>query len=92
MSTTDDPVDLYLTHYGMLVAIARSEFDIPEADAELLAHQVFLSVLRCLDQITDPRTWLVAAMTYAARHYKEIQRQRATAQKRTANSGGDWVM
>ena len=68
-TSTSDNDDFYSAHCSELVEIATKEFNIPVADAEQLAFDVFLSALRHRFKMTEPRTWLVAAITFAARHY-----------------------
>jgi DNA-directed RNA polymerase specialized sigma24 family protein len=83
---------LYRAHNDTLVAIARSEFGMTQADAEALAHECLLSLLSCLDRITDRRTWLIAALRCAGRDEKKARAQRALDKKNAAGLGEEWVM
>lgn len=66
--TTDlaQPDAFYESHFPILAEIASSRFNIPEADAEELAHEVLLASLGHLDT-PEPEVWLHASLTYAAR-------------------------
>ena len=69
----DDPAALYHAHYGTLVEIATSEFEIPESQAEWMADVVLVSILNHIDHVSDPGTWLIASMRYAAHRYNEMK-------------------
>ena len=77
MAAMDDPAALYHAHYGTLVAIATSEFEIPESEAEWMADVVLVSILHHIDRVTDPGTWLIASMRYAAHRYNVMKRRDA---------------
>ena len=71
MCDADDPQfrEIYEGNLRLLVAIAVRKFQVPEVDAEALAHEVFLSYLRHADEIRDLRHWLVGAICNASRYY-----------------------
>ena len=64
---------LYLDHRKLLLFIACRKFRVPECDAENLIQEVFLSYLQVGTPIRDVRSWLVAAMCNASRHYWRAQ-------------------
>jgi RNA polymerase sigma factor (sigma-70 family) len=73
-STTADEVEaLYLKHRTLLLFIACRKFRVPECDAESLIQEVFLSFLQTDTKIDNVRSWLVAAMCNASRHYWRSQ-------------------
>jgi len=59
---------LYDEQFGVLAEIAITEFTIPADEAEQLVHDAFLAGLRHFGRVDDPRAWLAAAVTTAARH------------------------
>src|SRR5258708_6510857 len=65
--------ELYTNHRKLLLFIACRKFRVPELDAEGLIHEVFLSFLQVGTPIHDVRSWLVAAMCNASRHYWRAQ-------------------
>lgn len=69
----DDIEALYLSHRKLLFFIACRKFRVPELDAENLIQEVFLSYLQVGTEIKDTRSWLVAAMCNASRHYWRSQ-------------------
>jgi hypothetical protein len=77
MATSNDPAALYDAHYGTLVAIATTEFGIPESQAAWLADVVLVSILKYLDQLPDPGAWLAFSMRYAAHHYNQVRARNA---------------
>lgn len=60
---------IYEEHYALLVGIAVSRFRIPQADAETLAHEIFLDFLLRGSGINDRRAWLVSSICNASKHY-----------------------
>jgi len=65
--------ELYTNHRKLLLFIACRKFRVPESDAESLIQEVFLSFLQVGTPIRDVRSWLVAAMCNASRHYWRAQ-------------------
>ena len=61
--------DLYVQHRSLLVHIACRKFRVPEADAEALMQEVFVSLMTTTTKVENLRAWLVAAMCNASRHY-----------------------
>lgn len=60
---------IYEEHFDLLAGIAVNKFRVPDTEAETLAHEVFLSLLKKRDAIGDLRGWLVGAICHASRHY-----------------------
>lgn len=60
---------LYVDYRTFLLSVACSKFKVPEADAEGLLQEVFLSFLQTGAQIDNVRSWLVAGICNACRHY-----------------------
>lgn len=65
---------IYTHHFGILTQIATSEFQIPEPDAEEMAHDVLIAALRQSARIDDADAWFRGAITFAARHYERARR------------------
>ena len=67
----DDPDfgELYSDNLRLLVAIAVRKFQVPEVDAEGLAHEVFLSYLKRKNEIRDLHPWLIGAICHASRYF-----------------------
>lgn len=88
----------YEAHFDLLVGIAVSRFGIDRADAETLAHEVFLSFLTCAERINDQRGWLVSAIFNASKDYlRRAQRTEPLpeegpdpADPRHARAGQQW--
>ena len=57
---------LYRDHVGALNEVA-DDFNLSHDTAGELAHQVMLAGIRRMDSMSDPRAWLIAAFTAAAR-------------------------
>jgi len=70
---TEDFGALYEQHRQLLMFIGSRKFRIPECDAENLIQEVFLSLLQVSVKIGNVRSWLVAAMCNASRHYWRAQ-------------------
>lgn len=68
-----DVETLYVQHRTLLLSVACRKFRIPEADAEGLLQEVFLSFLQTGTPIDNVRAWLVAAICNASRHYWRSQ-------------------
>jgi RNA polymerase sigma factor (sigma-70 family) len=64
---------LYIQHRTLLLSVACRKFRVPEADAENLLQEVFLSFLQTGTRIDNIRAWLVAAICNASRHYWRTQ-------------------
>ena len=60
---------IYEQYFPLLAQIAIFKFQVPDADAEALVHDVLISYLRKSDEILDLRPWLIGAICYASRHY-----------------------
>jgi RNA polymerase sigma factor (sigma-70 family) len=70
------PVDvetLYVQYRTLLLSVACRKFRVPDADAEGLLQEVFLSFLQTGTHIDNERAWLVAAVCNASRHYWRMQ-------------------
>jgi len=59
----------YLQYFGLLVQIAVHKFQVPDSDAEGLAHDVLLGYLRKAENVVVVRSWLIGAICHASRHY-----------------------
>jgi DNA-directed RNA polymerase specialized sigma24 family protein len=66
---TFDFCSLYEAHFDHLVDIAVLQFRVPEAEAQSLAHEVFLTFLRSSQRVRDQESWLDGAMRCAARNF-----------------------
>ncbi|HUP46505.1 MAG TPA: sigma-70 family RNA polymerase sigma factor [Thermoanaerobaculia bacterium] len=64
---------LYVQYRTLLLSVACRKFRVPDADAEGLLQEVFLSFLQTGAQIDNVRAWLVAAICNASRHYWRSQ-------------------
>jgi RNA polymerase sigma-70 factor (ECF subfamily) len=60
---------MYEDNLGLLVAIAMRKFQVPEVDAEGLAHEVFFSYLKRKNEIRDLHPWLIGAICHASRYF-----------------------
>jgi RNA polymerase sigma factor (sigma-70 family) len=60
---------VYAQYFDLLVQIAVFKFQVPDSDAEALAHDVLMSYLRKSEDILVLRKWLIGAICYASRHY-----------------------
>lgn len=60
---------LYEQYFSLLVQVAIHKFQVPDSDAEALAHDVLLGYLRKSEGIHVLRPWLIGAICYASRHY-----------------------
>lgn len=69
----DDVEALYVQYRTLLMAVACRKFRVPDADAENLLQEVFLSYLQTGARIDNIRAWLVAAVCNASRHYWRTQ-------------------
>jgi RNA polymerase sigma factor (sigma-70 family) len=67
--TSDEIEFVYLEHRKLLLFIACRKFRVPDSDAENLIQEVFVSYMQVGTPIRDVRSWLVAAMCNASRHY-----------------------
>ena len=61
--------ELYSDNLRLLVGIAVRKFQVPEVDAEALAHEVFLSYLKRKNEIRDLHPWLIGAICHASRYF-----------------------
>ena len=68
-----DVGDLYIRHRNLLLYVACRKFRIGEIDAENLIQDVFLSFLQTGSKVGNTKSWLVAAMCNASRHYWRAQ-------------------
>ena len=60
---------VYVKYFPLLAQIAVYKFQVPDADAEALVHDVLISYLRKSEDIVELRPWLIGAICYASRHY-----------------------
>ena len=65
--------ELYVRHRPLLLHVGCRKFRIPEQDAESLIQEVFLSFMTTTTKVENTRSWLVAAMCNASRHYWRAQ-------------------
>ena len=72
-SHADDVEVLYTQYRTLLLSVACRKFRVPEADAEGLLQEVFVSFLQTGAKIENVRAWLVAAICNASRHYWRTQ-------------------
>lgn len=72
-SRADDVEVLYTQYRTLLLSVACRKFRVPEADAESLLQEVFVSFLQTSAKIDNTRAWLVAAICNASRHYWRSQ-------------------
>ena len=87
MASWSDGDDFYDAHFGELVAIA-TKAKVPLAVAEQLAYEALVLAIFDRDELSDPHTWVVRAMTCAARDYNEINR---VAEQLVNSVYDDWV-
>ena len=64
---------LYREHRTLLLYVACRKFRVPDEDAENLLQEVFLSYLQAETEIDNVRSWLVAAICNASRHYHRVR-------------------
>lgn len=75
-ATTSSTLDaVYEENMPLLVGVAIKEFSISEAEAETLAHDVFLSYLLKASEVRDTRRWLVSAIYNASKAYLRSRRR-----------------
>lgn len=72
-SHADEVEVLYTQYRTLLLSVACRKFRVPEADAESLLQEVFVSFLQTGARIENIRAWLVAAICNASRHYWRTQ-------------------
>lgn len=60
---------LYHEHGSLMLAVARVQWSLPEAEAEAVVHDVFLSFLERQPQVQNVRAFLLGATRNACRHY-----------------------
>jgi len=60
---------VYAEYRELLLHVACRKFRIPEAEAENLMQEVFLAYLQNEGRVENAKSWLVAAMCNASRHY-----------------------
>ncbi|HEV8435699.1 MAG TPA: sigma factor, partial [Thermoanaerobaculia bacterium] len=71
--SADEIEVLYIEHRTLLLFIASRKFHIADGEAENLIQDVFLSFLQTCTRIDNVRSWLVAAMCNASRHFWRAQ-------------------
>lgn len=64
---------MYTQYRTLLLSVACRKFRVPDADAESLLQEVFVSFLQTGAKIENVRAWLVAAICNASRHYWRTQ-------------------
>lgn len=69
----EDVEILYVQYRTLLLSVACRKFRVPDADAENILQEVFLSFLQTTVKIGNIRSWLVAAICNASRHYWRAQ-------------------
>lgn len=70
---------IYLQYFDLLVQIAAVKFQVPESEAETLAHDVLLGYLLRADDVVALRRWLIGAICHASRHYWRLNGRTITA-------------
>lgn len=70
-SDVDQLEAIYRDYFADLTQVAVTRFHVPLHDAEHLVHDVLLAALRDLGRRNDPHSWLIGAVGYAARVYRE---------------------
>jgi RNA polymerase sigma factor (sigma-70 family) len=60
---------VYDEHVPVLLGIGVKRFRLSEADAQTIAHEVFLSYFLKAEDVRDIRAWLVGAMCNASRQF-----------------------
>lgn len=60
---------LYDEHVPLLIGLAVDRYHLSEADAQTLAHEVFLAYFLKAEEVRDVRAWLVGAICNAARQF-----------------------
>jgi RNA polymerase sigma-70 factor (ECF subfamily) len=60
---------VYAQYFDRLVRLSISKFNVPDADAESLAHDVLMTYLRKQHQIIDLHQYLVGAICNASRYF-----------------------
>jgi len=60
---------IYDEHLPLLLGLAMERFGIGRADAQTLAHEVFLAYFLKMDDVRDVRAWLVGAICNASKHH-----------------------
>lgn len=69
---------IYEQYFPLLVQIASFKFQVPETEAETLAHDVLIGFLRKADTVIQVRPWLIGAICYASRHYWRLNGRTVT--------------
>lgn len=64
---------IYEEHLPVMVGVAAGRFGIPEADAETLAHDVFVDFILKAERVTEVRAWLIASIFNASRYYSRVR-------------------
>jgi RNA polymerase sigma factor (sigma-70 family) len=60
---------VYNAHVPLMIGIAVDRFQISQSDAQTLAHQIFLVYFMKPEDVKEPRSWFVGAISNACRHY-----------------------
>lgn len=60
---------VYEQYFPLLMQIAMFKFQVPDAEAEGLVHDVLMSYLKKASSVLELRPWLIGAICYASRHY-----------------------
>ena len=60
---------VYDEHVPLLIGLAVDRFHLSEADAQTLAHEVFLAYFLKAEDVRDVRAWLVGAICNASRQF-----------------------
>lgn len=69
VEAVDEVATLYVTLKPLLHAIAERRFCVPHDEAEALVHDLFTAYLRRRPAVLAVRSWFVAAICNACRHY-----------------------
>jgi len=80
---------IYRRHLPLLVGTAVAHFHISEADAEGLAHEVFLAYFLKAGEVINPRAWLLSALANASRYYLRKQARTVGLSHHIANAAAE---
>ncbi|HEX2060828.1 MAG TPA: sigma-70 family RNA polymerase sigma factor [Thermoanaerobaculia bacterium] len=69
---------VYEQYFPLLMQIAVFKFQVPDAEAEGLVHDVLMSYLKKSATVLELRPWLIGAICYASRHYWRLNGRNVT--------------
>lgn len=65
----DSHASFHERYFEPLVERIQTDFEIPRDEAEDIVDDVLAAAIRHLDTMPDAKTWLTAAVTYAAKRH-----------------------